>query len=417
MKTEIITIGDEVLRGEIAESNSIFLSRQLTALGLEPWRISMLPDDIEVISRELGAAIERSAVILVTGGLGPTVDDVTKEAVVRALETKMEYRADIVEDIERRFAEFGKEMPDSYREQGSVPADSNVLANTVGLAVGLEILHGDARIYLLPGVPVEMRAMFMSAVLPRLNEHRKGARIRLRTFALVETEVEERLRAALSRDQMGSVSIISAPEGVDVYVPGSIASVGLVAEIVRVLGSYFYGEGDASLAGIVVNLLLNRGLGLAVAESVTGGLLASTVVSIPGASGCFKEGFVAYSNEAKMKRIGVSAASLERSGAVSKEVCIEMARGARERSGAEIAVSTTGIAGPGGATDGKPVGLCFVGLASPHTLYCRGFRMPGDREHIRRRTVFSALDLLRLYLVDAGERLGPYIVDGTQRAY
>jgi nicotinamide-nucleotide amidase len=417
MKTEIITIGDEVLRGEIAESNSLFLSRQLSAVGLEPWRISVLPDDVGTVSQELRAAVDRSAIIIVTGGLGPTVDDVTKEAVVKALGLETEYRADIVESIERRFVEFGKRMPDSYREQGEIPAAAGIMPNEVGLAVGLEIRSGDARLYLLPGVPEEMREMFRRTVMPRLKLSRGEARIRLRTFGLVETEVEERLRASLGRDHMVSISIISAPEGVDIYLPGSVASTGSAEEIVRAMGSYLYGEGDVSLAGITVKLLLNRGLSLAVAESVTGGLLASTVVSVPGASGCFREGFITYSNEAKTERIGVGAATLDRCGAVSEEVCIEMAKGARERSGAEIAVSTTGIAGPAGATEGKPVGLCFVGLAAPHVLYCRRLRLPGDRGFVRRRAVYSALDLLRLYLVAARERLDALIVGDAQRLH
>lgn len=411
---EIIAVGDEVLRGEVHENNSDYISRALTSAGIEPWKITVLPDDIKILAAELKEAITRSDVVVVTGGLGPTADDVTKEAAVEALGCRTEFRERIVIDIASRFRDYGMEMPEGYRKQAVVPEGALVLSNTVGLAVGLKLFGEDFKLYLLPGVPAEMRDMFDRCVLPDLSAAGVDARVRLRTFALVETEVEERVSRVSGGELQGRISIISGPSGVDVYLPADLARGGLIADIERELGSYLYTTGDSSLAEVVTGLLMESGKTLSTAESLTGGLLAGAVVSVPGASNSFMEGFVTYSNNAKIERIGVDASLFAEHGAVSGEVCIAMASGARRFSRTDFALSTTGIAGPGGQTENKPVGLCYLGLAAPRGLFCRRLHLSGDREMVRHRAVHWSLDLLRLELEDARDRLEPFKIAGAQ---
>ncbi len=411
-RIEIITIGDEVLRGETEENNGAWLSRSLIRSGLEVWRISILPDDLDILVPELQAAVERNAAVIITGGLGPTVDDLTKEAVMRALGLIPEFRQEIVDSVAARLRERGREMPAGYRDQGRIPAGAEVLPNPVGLAVGLRIKAKGAELFLLPGVPAEMKAMFEESVLPALDAPGKDAHVRLRTFGLTETELEDRLRRAIPAESLALVSIISSPRGVDAYIPPGPDQLKCVAEAERELGSYMFARGDARMEAIIVGLLISKRKTVAVAESVTGGLLASTIVSAPGASDTFREGFITYRNEAKIARLGVSPRTLEMHGAVSGEVCVEMASGARNTAGVDFGLATTGIAGPTGAVLGKPVGLCYVGLAAYRGVYCRKLQLFGDREMVRLRAGYFALDMLRLHLIDNIDRLEPFAAPG-----
>ena len=409
-RIEIITIGDEVLRGEIQENNGAWLARTLIRSGLEPWRITVLPDSMDILVREMREAAGRSEWVIVTGGLGPTVDDITKEAAIRAFGLSALFRQDIVDAVEARLKERGREMPAGYRDQGRVPEGASVLANPVGLAVGLRVRAGAAELFLLPGVPAEMKAMFEESVLPALEPPGKDAYVRLRIFGLTETELEDHLRNAIPEESLRDVSIISSPKGVDAYIPPGQDQLMHVSAAERELRSYIFTEGDARMEAVVVGLLVSRRKTVAAAESITGGLIASTLISVPGASDTFREGFVTYGNGAKIERLGVSAKTLEAHGAVSRETCVEMAEGARERAGTDFALSTTGIAGPTGGVPGKPVGTCFVALAAPEGVYCRGFQFPGDREMVRARTAYFALDMLRLALIGENERLEKFRV-------
>jgi nicotinamide-nucleotide amidase len=247
--------------------------------------------------------------------------------------------------------------------------------------------------------------MFEKSVLSALEPPGRDAHVRLRTFGLTETELEDRLRKAIPDESLKDVSIISSPTGVDAYIPPGGDQLVHVSAVERELRSYIFTEGDARLETVVVGLLISRRKTVAVAESVTGGLIASSLVSVPGASDAFREGFVTYGNEAKIERLGVSARTLEAHGAVSAETCVEMALGARDRSAATFSLSTTGIAGPSGGVPGKPVGTCFAALAAPEGIFCRRFQFPGDREMVRVRTAYFALDMLRLALIGEYERL------------
>lgn len=411
-RIEIITIGDEVLRGETAENNGVWLSRALIRSGLDVWKITVLPDDMDFLIAEFKEAAERSDTIIVTGGLGPTVDDITKEALIRALGCTTEHRVGIVEAIAARLRERGREMPAGYGDQARVPVSAVVIPNPVGLAIGLRVKAGESEFFLLPGVPAEMREMFSGTVLPTLGAPGIDTSIRMRTFGLIETEVEDALRKAVPEEVLKTIAIISSPRGVDFYIPREPGGPALAERAARELGSHIFVEGNARLEAVVVGLLIGRRMTVAAAESVTGGLIAAALISVPGASDTFREGFVTYSNEAKIERLGVSRATIEAHGAVSEEVCVEMAEGARAAAATDYALSTTGIAGPTGAVPGKPVGLCYVALAGFEGTYCRRFVFPGDREMVRVRAACNAVDMLRLALMGERARLEPFRVAG-----
>jgi nicotinamide-nucleotide amidase len=403
MRTEIITVGDEVLRGETVENNTVWLSRSMTSEGIPPSRQTALPDDMGSIRDELCAAAARSDVVVVTGGLGPTVDDVTRQAAIDAFGGKVDVREEIVAGIERWFKELDLPMPGGYRDLARIPAGADVLANNVGAAPGLALKAGGCAVFLLPGVPAEMKDIFERLVLPRLASGARYRRKVWRVYGLMETAVEERLAPFLGNELMGGLSIISSPSGISVYLPAGIDE-GTAARAAGGLGDHLFGEGRDRLEEVVVGMLRDRGLTLATAESLTGGMLASMIVSVPGASETFLEGYVTYSDESKIRVLGVDEGAIEASGAVSGEVCGQMAEGAVRVSGADVALSTTGIAGPGGAVPGKPVGLCWMGLAYEGATECRERKMAGDRGMIRLRTASTCLDMLRRRMLGTGRR-------------
>jgi len=403
MRTEIITVGDEVLRGETVENNTVWLSRSMTSVGVPPSRQTALADNIASIRDELSAAAARSDVVVVTGGLGPTVDDVTRQAAIDAFGGEVEIREDIVAGIGRRFGELGLSMPDGYRDLARIPAGAEVLGNNVGAAPGLALKAGGSIVFLLPGVPSEMKDIFERLVLPRLAAGAEERRKVLRVYGLMETAVQERLIPVLGEELSGRLSIISSPSGISVYLPAGIDE-GTASRAAGSLGDDLFGEGCDRLEEVVVGMLREKGLTLATAESLTGGMLASMIVSVPGASETFLEGYVTYSNRSKIRVLGVDEGAIAASGAVSREVCAQMAEGAGRVSGADVALSTTGIAGPGGAVPGKPVGLCWMGLSYEGVTECRERKMAGDRGMIRLRAASMCLDMLRRRLLGHGRR-------------
>lgn len=411
-RIEVIAVGTEVLMGEVPENNTGFLARSLTTVGLRPARITVLPDELSVIAAELERAFVRSGTVIVTGGLGPTMDDVTKEAAISVLGGNTECRPEITEIIRRRFRELGVEMPRAYETQAVVPEGAEILPNPVGAAVGLRVVREGFELFLLPGVPAEMSEMFNAGVLPTIAAGPGSLRRCIRTFGLSETDVEEKMGSVFGTDLREGFSLISGPSGVDIYIPPYASEEGGFARLVNELGSYVYAVQAVGLEEIVLELLKREEKTLSTAESVTGGLLAATIVSVPGASESYLEGFTTYSDGSKVDRLGVDAGVIETAGAVSREVCLQMADGARRVAGSDFAVSTTGIAGPAGGSPDKPVGLCFVGLAAPDLLYCRKLLVGGGRERIRLRVTHAALDQLRLLLCGCSDRLEPFLERG-----
>ncbi|MBN2184053.1 MAG: CinA family nicotinamide mononucleotide deamidase-related protein [Candidatus Krumholzibacteriota bacterium] len=410
LKVEIITIGNEVLRSETRENNGEYLSRILTGSGIEPVRITVLPDDQDLITEEMGKAAGRCDAVIVTGGLGPTVDDLTRQAAIALFGGQTELKDEITESIEKRFRELGLQTPESYRDLARIPAGARVLPNSVGAAPGLALKYGRSEIYLLPGVPAEMHSIFQSFVLPELSGGDGEKKTVIQIFGLMETSVEERLSRLFDERLKAQISITADPAGIKLYLPARLVKDDTIDSLRKLFGSHIFSIASEKMEDVVIDLLKNSGSTLSVAESFTGGLLASTLISVPGASESFLEGFVTYSNESKEERLGVDHRLIGRCGAVSEEVCVSMAQGALKAAGSDIALSTTGIAGPGGATAGKSVGLCYIGMAAQDSVYCRRMQFPGDRYTVRLRGVYVGLDMLRLRLSGEKERLSKYIV-------
>jgi nicotinamide-nucleotide amidase len=415
VEIEIVAVGDELLRGCFDENNSNYISRKLNSMGIRTSRISVVPDDEGIISDAITESLSRSDIVIVTGGLGPTADDVTRQAAIAALGGRIEVRKEVSEQIEKRFAAFGKKAPSGYDGHIEIPFGAEVISNSVGVAPGLKVEREGKLLYLLPGVPAEMKEMLSSRVLPDLARWGGDRTLLLRVFGLGESDVEDRLSEALGEERIASLSIISGVTGVDCYFAPGNWDEDTIALAVGALGSYLYAQDDMTMEELCLRSLVEKGAKLATAESVTGGLLASRIIGVPGASDAFLEGFITYSNEAKTERLGVSPASIEESGAVSADVCVQMAEGARARAGSDVALSTTGIAGPGGATEGKPVGYCFIGLATARASYCLKVLLGGGREAVRGRAASVAIDLLRLELEGHRERLVPLIFTKDDR--
>jgi nicotinamide-nucleotide amidase len=411
LKLEIIAVGDEILLGRCREDNARHISREFSSIGIEPARITVLPDDRATIAGEMAKALERSDVVLVTGGLGPTIDDVTRGAAIDALGGETDVRREVTDAIKARYGILGKPVPVGYRDHAVVPRGADILPNALGAAVGIKVVREGRELYLLPGVPAEMKDMLRMSVLPLFADRSEDSILTIRTFGLPEAEVEERLRGLLEPGQMDALSIISGITGVDCYIKAGAWSDETRAAISAVLGSCVYATTGESMEEVCLRMLREGGATVSTAESVTGGLLASRIVAVPGASFAFHEGFVTYSNESKISRLGVASSSIERFGAVSSLVCVEMAQGARERAGTDFGLSTTGIAGPEGATLAKPRGLCFVGLSTPSGAYCQKALLAGDRTTVRGRASSLALNLLRLELGGYRDDLEPHRYD------
>lgn len=415
MKAEILAVGEELLAPGRNETNSIFLTERLGTIGIPVVFRAIVGDDEQLLAAAIRQALERAEIVLLSGGLGPTTDDRTRDAAARALGLELHLDSSIVEQLEHRFQRRGIRMPDVNRRQAMVLAGAEVLANRRGSAPGLFVRRADGRIVvLLPGPPRELEPLFDELVLPRLAPAAAGTFYRthkLWVAGLPESAVEQRI-VSLYRDRQNPLTTILASAGqVEIRLTATAASVAeadaineeLGSRLRTTLGEHVFSENEESLEQVVGNLLVERGWRIAVAESLTGGLIAHRITQVPGASRYFDMGFVTYSNEAKSRLLGVPPELFARLGAVSDEVAMAMASGARSRAGSDIAVAVTGIAGPTGASESKPVGLVFVGLATADGVRAERFQFPGERRQVKRWTSQTALNLVRLEL----ERRGP----------
>ena len=412
MKAEILTIGDELLRGEILDTNTAFLAERLLRLDVETCFHGTVRDERADIADAFRRAVARADVVLVSGGLGPTRDDLTIEVLAETFGRKLVLHEPSLAALRAFFARFGREMPAINEKQAWFPEGAEVLANPIGTAPGclLEVPRpagGEpALVFCMPGVPRELQRMMDEQVLPRIAARRKvrsfarGAL--LRTFGIGESPLDERLRdvalppgvelgfrTQFPDNHVRPVARAATPEEADARLEAAVAA------IRERLGALVYGEGEETLEAVLVRLLTERGHTLALAESCTGGMIAELVTSVPGSSAVLRGGVVAYANEAKTALLGVPEALLDRHGAVSEPVARAMAEGARERFGADFALAVTGIAGPGGGTPDKPVGLVYVALADAAGSECRELQLAFDRERNRRLAAQVALDWLR----------------------
>jgi nicotinamide-nucleotide amidase len=417
---EVITTGTELLFGSVVNTHLAFLGQQLFSLGLRISRQTTVPDGYAIRDAILEAA-PRSRLILITGGLGPTTDDVTREIVADLAGRPLEYDENIFAKIRERFEKRGLRLTDPISRQAYVPRGAQVLPNDHGTAPGLYLPPSPSygatspatktlpHMILLPGPPRELRPMFERYASPLIRSivgTTDLTAIIFRTAGLGESYAQELIGADLAAIKDLELGYCARIGELDLRLVGPQESVLKGAEIVRArLFDHIVTEDGSELEAIVVRLLVGRSETVAVAESCTGGLLANRFTNVPGASAVFLEGNVTYSNAAKTRTLGVPVELLNRVGAVSHEVALAMAEGARARSGATYALSTTGIAGPDGGTPEKPVGTVFVGLASEDgPSQVEKLFFPTDRASFKQMVTQSALDLLRKSLVGRGSR-------------
>lgn len=412
MDAAILSIGTELALGQTVNTNSAWLSRRLAELGICAKLHVTVPDELEPIRQELERACKLAEVVLVTGGLGPTADDLTRDALAALMGVGLERREEYVEQIRAFFASRGRSMHETNIVQAMFPVGSEPIENTCGTAPGIRAKWKDTLIFIMPGVPREMHVMYDRDVLPALAPLAGEGVILTRTlycYGAGESDIGERIRDLMTRGRNPSVGTTAQQTviGVRIYAHGRSrpeAQALLDAdreEVRRRLGSLVFGEEDDRLSAAVAGLLFERRKTVAVAESCTGGLLAKQLTDIPGSSNYFLQGVVTYSNAAKTDLLGVPPDLINRHGAVSREVAEVMASGCRQRAGSDYALSITGIAGPGGGSAEKPVGLVYIGLADAGGCQVWEHRM-GEcltRDEVRDRTCKAALNRLRLRLM------------------
>jgi nicotinamide-nucleotide amidase len=406
MTCAVLSIGTELTRGELVNSNAAWLSAELTAIGFDVVEHAVVDDDRERVGAILQRLATRARLVVATGGLGPTTDDVTTEAVAAALGAKLARDPVSLEHIRRRLEKFGRAMGETNAKQADFPEGADVLPNPVGTAPGFGVRFGDSVAYFMPGVPREMKKMFEEQVVPRIralapNTHYQS---RLHTFGLPESIVGEKL-AGVEQAFAGTTIGYRAhfPE-IEVKVLARATSHAAArdlceratAEVRARLASYIYGEAEDTFAGVVGRALRARGWTLGIAESCTGGLVAHMLTREPGASDFLLLDAVTYANSAKSKILGVDEETIRWHGAVSPEVAAAMAQGAKRVSGADVALSLTGVAGPSGGSEEKPVGTVYIAIARPDgTTDVRHRAFNGDRGQIQTLAAYAGLQLLR----------------------
>jgi len=410
MRAEIIATGSELLSGGVVDTNSVFLAEELLDIGIETAFKTIVGDDEKDMEDAVRTARERVDVILVTGGIGPTEDDITRKALARVLKKRLVLSDDALKAVKAVFKAKGKEYPAANDRQALIPAGARLLRNPVGVAPGFTLVEDGKFVAVLPGVPAEMQAMFLEGLRPALEEHFGGkAVIRrkvLHTCGLSESKVNELIQDIL-KQKRPAMGLTARETGVDIRIVAHEGSGArsrstmerIEAEVRKKLGDAIYGVDGQDMEEVVGALLTQRKRTLAVAESCTGGLISGRITNIAGSSAYFERGVVVYSNAAKTELLGVPADLIERYGAVSREVAKAMAQGMRERAKTDLGLAVTGIAGPSGGTPEKPVGLVFIALATIDGVTVSEDRFLGTRSQVRQRTAQMAMDMVRRYLI------------------
>ncbi len=406
VKAAIIAVGSELLGTTRLDTNSLWLTERLESIGIPVVRKASVIDDAGEIHAELATALSRAGIVVATGGLGPTADDLTKEAVAEYFGRPLRLDPEQLETLRARFALRGIEMPAINEKQAYAVEGARVLKNPRGSAPGVWLEEGDSVVVLLPGVPKEMRGMFEEEVLPDLSR-RFGAGPRhrrvLKIAAMGESAIEDRVKPVYDKWPDHAFTILGSPGEVQLH----LSAAGAEPEARRVLDAQsldfegalpgrIYGRDGETLEQVVGERLRRAGKTLSLAESCTGGLVAERLTEVPGSSDYFLGGVVSYSDGAKVDLLGVSPSTIESHGAVSEETAREMAQGARRRFGSDCALAITGIAGPAGGTPEKPVGTVWLALAGIDAgVETKRLRVPGDRQTIRAWTCAAALEMLR----------------------
>lgn len=409
MRAEIISVGTELLLGHIVNTNAAYLSKKLALLGIDLYYQTTIGDNPARLASQLKQAFSRSDIVFTTGGLGPTVDDITLSSICSATFKELTFNKEIERCIARHFRKRGlKKMPKDAARQAYIPSGARWFENNVGTAPGILIKHGEKIIFALPGPPRELIPIFKKNVIPYLKKKGLAGKWTIKTktiktVGLVEAEVNKIVKDLLSVGPATTLGIYVHLGEVDLKIT-SKAKDGKTAEreikklekkIRKRLGKYIYGVDSESLEYVVGEMLAKNRKTLAIAESCTGGLIANRITNVSGSSKYFKMGIVAYSNEAKVNLLGVSKDKIKKYGAVSKQVALDMAKGVKRLSKADVGLGITGIAGPKGATKKKPIGLVYIAVAGDKIKTVKKCLFIGSREEIKLQASIAALNLIR----------------------
>lgn len=413
MKAELVTIGTELLLGEIVDTNAAFLARTLADCGVNVYYKSTVGDNFERMVQALKQAIQRSDLVITSGGLGPTSDDLTKEAVASALGVGLVFSQEAMDMVSEKFKHRHARMTTNNERQAMIPEGAALIPNRWGTAPGIICESKGCILISLPGVPRELEGMVLETVVPFLRGRQAavGAVIHSRTirfFGIGESSLEEELSELIRAQTNPTIALYAGSGEVRVRITASAptleqakAMIEPVEEAVaRRVGKFIYGYDDDTLESVTGKLLMDKGYTIALAESCTGGLISHRLTNVPGSSNYYMRGVVAYSNTAKQQVLGVPEKTLQDHGAVSHQTAVAMAEGVRGWAQTDFGISVTGIAGPGGGTPQKPVGLVYAAVAGPVGTRWREFRFYGDREMIKDRAASHVINMLRQYILE-----------------
>lgn len=410
LSAEIIAVGSELLTPEKTDTNSLWLTRKLNDIGVDVLLKTIVGDDENRLEETIRDALKRSDIVITTGGLGPTEDDITRQVSAMAVGRKMVYHEHLETSLRERFRRFGREMPEINKRQAYAIEGAEILPNPNGSAAGMMLDLSGRLLVVLPGPPREMQPMFETFVLPSLKKTAGTVTVRrrhLRVAGMGESALDEAISPIYSAYPKVQASILFNKSEIEVHLSArsetdfdadSVLDE-IVARIDEKLGLAVFSRSGETMEEVVGRLLLDTNRTVSVAESCTGGLISMRLTEVSGSSAYFIEGAVAYSNDAKIKTLGVDPEIIRLHGAVSGETAVQMARGIRRRAGTNFGISVTGIAGPGGGSDEKPVGTVFVGFADDSGERSIKLTLPGDRYLIRWRSSQAALDYLRRRLL------------------
>lgn len=385
MKTAILSVGTEILFGQIVNTNTVYLSQQMNMLGFDVMYHYTVGDNPKRVEEMIDLAFQDCDLILTTGGLGPTQDDLTKEVACKALDDTLVMMDDVLEEITKYFKTLGREMTENNKKQAIMPSRATVFHNDAGTAPGFALEKDGKYIICMPGPPREMKRMFQKSVVPFLQSMIDGALYyrQIRFFGIGESMLETQLLDLIDNQTDPTLATYAKEGECSLRIASKRATEEdaehavdeMLEKVKERVGHYIYSCDDEELAQVVADRLMEQGLTLSSAESCTGGMFASTMTDIPGISQCFDRGLVTYSNQAKMEELGVSAGTLEKFGAVSEETALEMVEGLKRVSGSDVCISVTGIAGPGGGSEEKPVGLVYIGFSYGDKKICKKIQM------------------------------------------
>lgn len=410
MIAEIIAVGTELLMGQIVNTNAQYLSRRLNDLGINVYYHSVIGDNPERLKQSLKLAMSRADLIITTGGLGPTQDDLTKETIAQTIGRKLVIHEQSQQAIRCFFEKQNRKVMKNNEKQAYFPEGCTVIPNNRGTAPGCIIEHDGKVIVMFPGPPKEMIPMFEDTVFPYFAE-KTGQTIEsrlLKVFGIGESEMETRISDIIEGQHNPTIAPYVGDGEIVIRITArcqdkdeaKIMIQPVVDKIEKRLGNLLYSSNGESMEEVVINLLREKGIMLSTAESCTGGMLASRLINVPGASEIFERGFITYSNNAKIEELGVSSNTIETYGAVSEQTAVEMVKGLVARTGTRAGIAVTGIAGPDGGTAEKPVGLVYIAISLDGHVECRKFNLAGGRQRVRNVSCLNALNMLRMKLAE-----------------